>query len=309
MFQILLSTCSLIRHMEQPLQNWSPFHCRSLVPLAFHKSQGILEVGLHLKPAVNWSWKLKGREILLFSKLNRLQQQASAKNYKILQKSTTCWKLWIHLLRFNDITLLFTRLSSLVYACILDLDALVLILEHFLKFLLKCFLRASEKQRKEKTSDKFMNAWKCVPTQQKCSELCSPGRVFNRVLVHLNLHTYTPRQLLIRARNRCDVCSGNRPNSRKGNSKASHVKAESEHRSSKRRSNWLHSLSLLKPHEPHKPLWLVHGWLVCNLHSWLWTISIKLQVGLGYLCAILFRSIISKSDWGNHLIKWMRVLH
>ena len=34
-----------------------------------------------------------------------------------------------------------------------------------------------------------------------------------------------PRQLLIRARNRCDVCSQNRPNPR--NSKASHVKAES----------------------------------------------------------------------------------
>src|SRR4029434_4345989 len=65
-----------------------------------------------------------------------------------------------------------------------------------------------------------------------------PGRVFNRALVHLNLHTYTPRQLLIRARNGCDVCSGNRPNSRKGNSKASHVKAESEHRWSKRRSNF-----------------------------------------------------------------------
>ena len=53
-----------------------------------------------------------------------------------------------------------------------------LILEHFLKFLLKCFLWASEKQRKKKTSDKFMNASKCVPMQQKCSELCSTGRVF-----------------------------------------------------------------------------------------------------------------------------------
>src|SRR4029434_4272165 len=35
---------------------------------------------------------------------------------------------------------------------------LALILEHFLKFLLKCFLRASEKQRKQKTSAKFMHA-------------------------------------------------------------------------------------------------------------------------------------------------------
>src|SRR4029434_9487751 len=33
-----------------------------------------------------------------------------------------------------------------------------------------------------------------------------------RVLVLLNLHTYTPCQLLIRARNRSDVCSRNRPN-------------------------------------------------------------------------------------------------
>src|SRR4029434_3822182 len=60
----------------------------------------------------------------------------------------------------------------------------------------------------------------------------------NRVLVHLDLHTYTPRQLLIRAHNRCDVCSRNRPNPREGNSKASHVKAESEHWSRKRRSNF-----------------------------------------------------------------------
>ena len=103
------------------------------------------------------------------------------------------------------------------------------------------FLRTSEKQRKKNISAGFMNAWKCVITQQKCSELCSPGRGFlnkKRVLVHLNLHTYTPRQLLIRARNRSDVCSRNRPNPRESNSKASHVKAESEHRSSKRRSNF-----------------------------------------------------------------------
>src|SRR4029434_10393186 len=61
----------------------------------------------------------------------------------------------------------------------------------------------------------------------------------------LNAHSRAPEfayihasQLHISARNRCDVCSGNRPNSRKGNSKASHVKAESEHRWSKRRSNF-----------------------------------------------------------------------
>ena len=62
--------------------------------------------------------------------------------------------------------------------------------------------------------DKFMNTWKCVPTQQMFSELCS-GKGFlswNRVLVLLNLHTYTPRQLLIRARNSSDVCSQNRYN-------------------------------------------------------------------------------------------------
>src|SRR4029434_5795568 len=57
--------------------------------------------------------------------------------------------------------------------------------------------------------------------------------------MHLNLYTYTPRQLLIRARNRSDVCSRNRPNPRKATRKQresdSHVKAESEHRSSKRR--------------------------------------------------------------------------
>src|SRR4029434_9505887 len=43
---------------------------------------------------------------------------------------------------------------------------------------------------------------------------------------------------LIRARNRSDVCSQNRPNPRESNSKASHVKAESEHRSSKQRPNF-----------------------------------------------------------------------
>src|SRR4029434_8039842 len=58
------------------------------------------------------------------------------------------------------------------------LKTLALILKHFLKFLLKCFLRASEKQCKQKTSAKFMHAWKCGPTQQKFSGLCSPGRVF-----------------------------------------------------------------------------------------------------------------------------------
>ena len=47
-----------------------------------------------------------------------------------------------------------------------------------------------------------------------------------------------PRQHLIRAHNRSDVCCRNRPNPRESNSKASHVKAESEHRSSKRRSNF-----------------------------------------------------------------------
>src|SRR4029434_3663246 len=57
-------------------------------------------------------------------------------------------------------------------------------------------------------------------------------------LVHLDLHTYTHRQLLIRARNRSDVCSRNRPNLHESNSKVSHVKAENEHRSSKRRSNF-----------------------------------------------------------------------
>ena len=58
------------------------------------------------------------------------------------------------------------------------------------------------------------------------------------VLVHLDLHKYTPRQLLIRARNRSNVCSQNQPNPCESKWKASHVKAESEHRSSKRRSNF-----------------------------------------------------------------------
>src|SRR4029434_71155 len=38
------------------------------------------------------------------------------------------------------------------------------------------------------------------------------------VLVHLDLHTYTPCQLLIRASNRRDVCSKNRQNPRESNS-------------------------------------------------------------------------------------------
>src|SRR4029434_1595100 len=41
-----------------------------------------------------------------------------------------------------------------------------------------------------------------------------------RVFVHLDLHTYTPRQLSIWARNRSDVCSQNRQNPRESNSTA-----------------------------------------------------------------------------------------
>src|SRR4029434_10214010 len=59
------------------------------------------------------------------------------------------------------------------------------------------------------------------------------------------MHSFAPgfayvhaRQLLIRARNRSDMCSQNQPNPREINSKASGVKVESEHRSSKRRSNF-----------------------------------------------------------------------
>ena len=105
----------------------------------------------------------------------------------------------------------------------------------------KCSEVSSENQRKKKISARFMNAWKCVLTQPKCSQLCSHEWGFlnwKRVLVHLDLHTYTPCQLLIRARNSSDVCSRNWPNPRESNSKASHVKAESGHRSSKRRSNF-----------------------------------------------------------------------
>lgn len=86
-----------------------------------------------------------------------------------------------------------------------------------------------------------MNAWEWVLTQPKCSQLCSPEWGFLNwacVLKHLDLHTYTSRQLLIRASNRSDVCSWNWPNPRESNSKGSHVKAESGHRSSKRRSNF-----------------------------------------------------------------------
>ena len=45
--------------------------------------------------------------------------------------------------------------------------------------------------------------------------------------MHLDLHTYTPRQLLIRARNSSDVCSRKQPSPRESKSEASHVKAES----------------------------------------------------------------------------------
>ena len=125
-----------------------------------------------------------------------------------------CNEITIHLAFQIGITTI-TKTTSIIITTIMIMMTLGLIVEHFLKFLLKCFLRASEKQRKKKTSDKFMNAWKCVPTQQKCSELN-----WKRVLVLLNLHTYTPRQLLIRARNRSDVCSQNRENPRESISKA-----------------------------------------------------------------------------------------
>src|SRR4029434_582341 len=80
-------------------------------------------------------------------------------------------------------------------------------------------------------------------TQQKFSGLCSPGRVFlnwKRVLVRLNLHTYTPCQLLIRARNRSDVCSRNRPNLHESNFRLIKImsKWQSEHWSSKHRPNF-----------------------------------------------------------------------
>ena len=45
------------------------------------------------------------------------------------------------------------------------------------------------------------------------------------VLVHLNLHTFTPRQLLIRTRNRSAVCS---QNPRESNSKATQSKVISK---------------------------------------------------------------------------------
>src|SRR4029434_5054460 len=61
----------------------------------------------------------------------------------------------------------------------------------------------------------------------------------------LNAHSRAPEfayihasQLLIRARNHSDVCSRIRPDPRVSNSYAIRVKAESEHRSSKRRSNF-----------------------------------------------------------------------
>ena len=47
---------------------------------------------------------------------------------------------------------------STIIGSIFIWKTMALILEHFLKFLLKCFLRASEKQRKQKTSAKFMHA-------------------------------------------------------------------------------------------------------------------------------------------------------
>src|SRR4029434_2261827 len=66
-----------------------------------------------------------------------------------------------------------------------------------------------------------------------------------RVLVDLNLHTYMPRQLLIRARNRSDVCSQNRQNPRESNSKATQSTVMSKRKAntggaqvSKRRSNF-----------------------------------------------------------------------
>ena len=57
---------------------------------------------------------------------------------------------------------------------------------HFLTWLIKYLLTNLKRPTSEKISAGFMNAWKCVLN-------------WKRFLMHLNLHTETPRQLLIRA--------------------------------------------------------------------------------------------------------------
>ena len=61
----------------------------------------------------------------------------------------------------------------------------------------------------------------------KVSSAVLPRMRILKLNVHLNLHTYTPHQLLIRARNRSDVCSWNRI----------HVKATRKQVMSKRKAS------------------------------------------------------------------------
>ena len=98
--------------------------------------------------------------------------------------------------------------STLLYSCCYERHALLILSE-----------RTTSYWASFSNIFRSFFAWKCFFTQPKRSQLCSPEWRFlnwTHVLVHLNLHTYTPHQLLIRARNR------------ESNSKASHVKAESE---------------------------------------------------------------------------------
>ena len=65
--------------------------------------------------------------------------------------------------------------------------------KHFLTCPFKYLLTNLERPTSEKISAGFMNAWKCVLN-------------WTRFLMHLNLHTETSRQLLIRACY-CNVCT------------------------------------------------------------------------------------------------------
>ena len=101
-----------------------------------------------------------------------------------------------------------------------------LILEFFFKCLFKCLLT------------NFLRPTLRTQIHEHLKMCSYAAEVFSAVLsrmrfLTLNARSRAPefayihaRQLLIRARNRSDVCSRNRPNPRESNSKASYVKAE-----------------------------------------------------------------------------------
>ena len=96
-----------------------------------------------------------------------------------------------------------------------------LILEQFLKFseMFSYWLRKTNVRKRSPPDSPPENAFLCSQSVLSGAPPNEDSLNWMRVFVHLDLHTYTPRQLLIWARNRSDVCSQNRQNQCESNTK------------------------------------------------------------------------------------------